>query len=125
MPNSSLSTLAIGARQLVVHDALEMTCGWSASYSSWLTPITIVMSSLEAGAEMITFLAPASMWACALVASVKKPVDSTTTSAPMSPHFRLAGVALGERRDLLVADVDRRVGRRHVGVEPTRGSCRT
>ena len=27
-------------------------------------------------------------------------------------------VALGERRDLLVADLDRRVGRGHVGVEP-------
>ena len=31
------------------------------------------------------------MCALALVASVKKPVDSTTTSTPMSPHFRAAG----------------------------------
>ena len=51
----------------------------------------MVMSSLEAGAEMMTFLAPASTWALALVASVKKPVDSTTTSAPMSPHLRADG----------------------------------
>ena len=40
---------------------------------------------------MMTFLAPASTWAWALVASVKKPVDSTTTSTPRSPHLRLAG----------------------------------
>jgi hypothetical protein len=40
---------------------------------------------------MMTFFAPPSMWARALVASVKKPVDSTTTSAPTSPHVRLAG----------------------------------
>ena len=44
-----------------------------------------------AGAEMITFLAPPSMWACALVASVKMPVDSTTTSAPTSLHGSAAG----------------------------------
>jgi hypothetical protein len=56
-----------------------------------LTPITTVKSSFFAGAEMITFLAPPSMCALALVASVKNPVDSTTTSAPMSPHLREAG----------------------------------
>ena len=91
MPNSSCSALAIGARQLVVHEALEMTVCASPSYCSWLTPITTVMSSFEAGAEMITFFAPASTWARALVASVKKPVDSITTSAPTSAHLRLAG----------------------------------
>ena len=53
--------------------------------------MTTVMSSLDAGAEMITFLAPPSMWARALAASVKKPVDSTTMSAPRSPHFRADG----------------------------------
>ncbi len=40
---------------------------------------------------MITFLAPASRWALALLASVKKPVDSTTTSTPSSPQGRLPG----------------------------------
>ena len=74
-------------------------------------PITIVMSSLEAGAEMMTFLAPASMCACALVASVKKPVDSTTTSAPMSPHLRLPGsrsanAAISWSPTLMVVSVD-------------------
>jgi hypothetical protein len=53
--------------------------------------MTKVPSSFFAGAEMMTFLAPPSMWACALVASVKKPVDSTTTSAPTSPHEMAAG----------------------------------
>ena len=51
----------------------------------------MVMSSFLAGAEMITFLAPPSRWALALVASVKKPVDSMTTSTPRSPHGSCAG----------------------------------
>ena len=38
--------------------------------------------------------------------------------ADLAP-LEVAGVALGVRRDLLVTDVDGRVGRRHVGVEPT------
>ena len=49
MPIASLTTLAAGARQFVVHDALEMTWCWSGSYLSKLTPRTTVMSSLEAG----------------------------------------------------------------------------
>src|SRR3954451_8885653 len=54
--------------------------------------MTTVTSSLDAGAEMITFFAPPeSTCARALVASVKKPVDSTTTSTPRSAHFRWAG----------------------------------
>ena len=89
--NSSLRAFAIGARQFVVHDAFEITVWAVGSYCSWFTPMTMVMSSLVAGAEMMTFLAPPSMCARALVASVKKPVDSMTTSAPTSAHFRLAG----------------------------------
>ena len=49
------------------------------------------MSSFLAGAEMTTFLAPASRWAAALSRSVKKPVDSMTTSTPRSPHGSLPG----------------------------------
>ena len=45
------------ARQLVVHEALEMMF-WLPSYLSSLTPITMVMSSSLAGAEMMTFLTP-------------------------------------------------------------------
>src|SRR3954471_20811952 len=91
MPIVSLRTLAICARQLVVQDAFEMTVCCAASYLSSLTPMTIVMSSFLAGAEMMTFLAPLSACTLALVASVKKPVDSMTTSAPRSLHLRLAG----------------------------------
>ena len=86
MPIVSFSTFAIGARQLVVHEAFEMMVCFAASYRLSLTPITIVMSSFLAGAEMMTFLAPLSACTLALVASVKKPVDSMTTSAPTSPH---------------------------------------
>ena len=54
----SCSTLASGARQLVVHEAFEMTV-MSLRNTSWLTPYTTVAStSLPPGAEMTTFLAP-------------------------------------------------------------------
>ena len=89
-PNFSCRTLTIGAKQLVVHEALEMI-SWSAWMAPSLTPITTVMSAPLAGAEMTTFLAPASIWARALSASVKNPVDSSTTSTPKSPQGRLAG----------------------------------
>ena len=49
------------------------------------------MSSSLAGALMMTFLAPAVMWAPALSASVKMPVLSRTMSTPRSPHGSLAG----------------------------------
>ncbi len=57
----------------------------------WFTPMTNVPSSFLPGAEMMTFLAPLSRCALAFVASVKKPVDSITMSAPSSPHGRFAG----------------------------------
>src|SRR3954469_23138438 len=91
MPNASCSTFATGARQFVVHDALEITVWFSLSYASSFTPRASVTSAPLAGAEMITFLAPASRWAAALSRSVKRPVDSITTSAPTSPHGRLPG----------------------------------
>ncbi len=59
MPKLSSSTLAIGATQLVVQLALLIARGGcAASYLSSLTPMTIVMSSPLAGAEMMTFFAP-------------------------------------------------------------------
>ncbi len=84
--NRSWTTLAAGARQFVVQLALLMIWCWSGSYFPSLTPRTIVMSSPLAGALMMTFFAPASMWARALSASVKMPVDSITMSTPRSPH---------------------------------------
>ncbi len=41
-------------------------------------PMQMVMSSPLAGAEMMTFLAPAARWALAFSASVNLPVDSMT-----------------------------------------------
>ena len=91
MMNRSWTTLAAGARQFVVQLALLMIWCWSGSYLPSLTPSTIVMSSPFAGALMMTFLAPASMWARALSASVNRPVDSITMSTPRSPHGSWAG----------------------------------
>lgn len=72
-PKWSFITLASGARQLVVHDALEiyeatrwvetnkkilrLTMLYLGSYESRLTPHTNIGASAD-GAEMITFLAP-------------------------------------------------------------------
>src|SRR5438128_1390706 len=86
MPNRSWSTVATGPRQLVVQEALETIVWRRGSYLSWLTPITMVMSSFLAGAEMTTFLAPAPRCALAFSASVNRPVDSTTYSTPRSFH---------------------------------------
>jgi hypothetical protein len=91
MPNSSCSTLTTGARQLVVQEALEMMLCLAGSYFDSLTPRTTVMSSLVAGAEMMTFFTDPCRWALALVASVKMPVDSTMICAPVEVQSSLAG----------------------------------
>ena len=91
----SCSTFARGATQLVVHDAFETMWCESGSYWSSLTPSTTVMSGSVAGAEMTTFFAPASRCFCAPSRSVKKPVDSSTTSTPRSPQ----GSAPGSRSE--------------------------
>merc|ERR1719369_2350482 len=56
MPKLSLMTLATGARQLVVQEALDTTFMLESYFSSF-TPITNIGASAE-GAEMMTFLAP-------------------------------------------------------------------
>src|SRR6266849_6505680 len=66
IPKLSSSTLAIGATQFVVQEALDRMWCAAGSYASSLTPITIVMSSSLAGAEMMTFFAPASRCALAV-----------------------------------------------------------
>src|SRR6476659_8649029 len=91
MPKLSSSTLAIGATQFVVQEALDKMWCASGSYASSLTPITIVMSSSLAGAEMMTFFAPASRLALAADPVVNRPVDSITTSTPRSRHGSWAG----------------------------------
>ena len=82
-------TLARGARQLVVQEALETTVRLL-SYLSWFTPITNIGASAE-GAEMMTFLAPPLVWARALSWVVNTPVDSTTYSAPALAQLIAAG----------------------------------
>ena len=47
---------------------------------------------------MMTFLAPAVMWARAFSSVRNRPVDSTTISAPTSPHLRAAGSFSAVRR---------------------------
>merc|ERR1719333_1955004 len=84
MPYSSLMIFASGARQLVVHDALESTL-MSLVYVVWFTPMTNIGASAD-GAEMITFLAPPARCIDAFSMTVKMPVDSQTMSAPDSPH---------------------------------------
>src|SRR5271168_1111232 len=91
MPKVLWRTLTTGARQLVVQLALEIMLCFVASYLLSLTPRTRVMSSLLAGAEMITFLTVLPRWDLAFSASVKKPVDSTTIWAPTEAQSSLAG----------------------------------
>ena len=93
IPKFECSTLATGARQFVVQEALDSTWWFSGSYFSSFTPRTIVISSFLAGAEIITFLAPPFMiWSLAPalplpgspIASVNMPVDSITIATPNS-----------------------------------------
>merc|ERR1719284_1246422 len=94
MPGFSLMVLTIGARPLVVHDAHETTCIDSGSYSSVLTPTTMVgVSASLAGAEMITFFAPPSTCFMQPSVVVKAPVDSQTYSTPALVH----GISVGSR----------------------------
>ena len=58
IPKLSFNTLAMGARQLVVQDALEMMVS-DAFKTLLLTPNTTVASTSAPGAEIMTFLAPA------------------------------------------------------------------
>src|SRR6266568_2120659 len=59
MPKLSSSTLAIGATQFVVQEALDRTWCAAGSYASSLTRITVVMSSSVAGAKKVIISAPA------------------------------------------------------------------
>src|SRR3954464_12594444 len=82
MPKESRSALLMGARQLVVQEALEITSCFFGSYFSWLMPKARVKSWPFAGAEMITFFAPAAMCFCASTRLVNRPEHSSTMSQP-------------------------------------------
>merc|ERR1719298_313143 len=89
MPYSSWMIFASGARQLVVHDALDSTM-MSDVYLVWFTPMTNIGASAE-GAEMMTFFAPPARCALAFSMVVKMPVDSQTMSAPLAPQGTSVG----------------------------------
>src|SRR5438105_15613919 len=78
----SCTTLVTGARQLVVQEALEIMLCLAGSYMPSFTPSTMVMSSLVAGAERITFFTEPRQCLRASSALVNLPVHSITTSAP-------------------------------------------
>src|SRR3989344_483769 len=89
MPKLSCSTLATGARQLVVQEAAETMA--SPAYLVWFTPYTnIGVSSLD-GADCTTFLAPAARCFSQVSLVRNRPVDSITMSAPISFHLGSAG----------------------------------
>src|SRR5579875_1523190 len=90
IPTVSLSTLAIGARQLVVHEPFETT-RWSFASLSWLTPNTTVRSAPSAGAETRTRLAPAARCAEAFSFDVKIPVHRSEEHTPSSFHGSFDG----------------------------------
>jgi len=90
--------LDYGARQLVVQLAFEITLCLAASVLVLVhAQHQALMSSLLAGAEMMTFFTSAQV-RLGLVPSVKNPSDSTTISAPTEPN-PACGVAL--RGDLI------------------------
>ena len=93
MPNCFCNTAAIGAKQLVVQEAAEITVSLP-SKMLWFTLNTTVFTSLPPGAEITTLRAPARTCASAFSLLVKKPVHSKTTSIPKSFQGNSSGLAL-------------------------------
>src|SRR3989338_3939760 len=92
IPKESSRTLATGAREFVVQDALEITCMVLGSYVSSFTPRQNVPSAWsEHGAEMITFFAPALRCRAASSRFVNFPVHSKTTSTFNSLYGSVVG----------------------------------
>src|SRR3972149_2822259 len=91
MPKESCRAFAAGARQLVVQEAFEIIECFLGSYLSLFTPMHIVMSSSLAGADMMTFFAPAVRWAAALSLFVNRPVHSRAMATLRSFQGSLAG----------------------------------
>ena len=90
MPKLSSITLAIGAKQFVVHEALEKTKS-SFVITLSFTPNTTVLASGD-GAEITTFFAPAITCNKACSFFKKRPVDSKTTSTFNFAHGRSWGL---------------------------------
>ncbi len=75
MPNLLFKTMVRGARQFVVHDALETTF-ILLSYFPSLTPTTNIGVSSFGGADKITFFAPLYMCNSPFYFVKNTPVDS-------------------------------------------------
>ena len=106
MPKVSCSTLTTGARQLVVQLAFEMMLCLAASYLSSLTPSTMVMSSLVAGAEMMTFLTVRAEVRLGLFGVGEEAGGLDHDLCADGGPVELGRVALGEDLDLLAVDGD-------------------
>ncbi len=75
----------------MVHEAIEIISCFVLSYRLSLIPIKTVASGFIAGAEIITFFAPAVKCLAASVASLNFPVDSITISTLKSVHGKFKG----------------------------------
>ena len=106
MPKVSLRTLTTGARQLVVQLAFEMTLCLAASYLFSLTPRTMVMSSLVAGAEMMTFLTVRAEVGLGLGGVGEEAGRFDDDLGAYAGPVELGRVALGEDLDLFAVDGD-------------------
>src|SRR3989454_11763941 len=95
-PQLSSTTFTTGTRQFVVHEAFEMTWCFAGSYFWWFTPITIVMSSPLAGAEVTDFFAPAPRGLSASGRPVDRTVLSGTKVTANAFHGSFAGSLIAE-----------------------------
>jgi len=91
IPNDSCRTLATGARQFVVHEALETIRASGVSTSSLTPSTTIASTSSFGGTVRITFFAPARRCGSIFARCRKTPVDSITRSTRSSAHGRRPG----------------------------------
>src|SRR3989339_191633 len=92
IPNFSSRIAITGAMQLVVQEALLITTAFSFGTLPQFTARTYVGTSDPlAGAEIITFFAPALTCNSAPTLSVKRPVHSITTSTFNLPQGKSDG----------------------------------
>ena len=104
-----MSTFAIGATQLVVHEALEITSWRCGSYSPSLTPTTTVRSASLPGADSSTLRAPLQVQGRLVAgAELAGGLDHDVNSQPAPVD--VGRIAAGQHPDRAAADDDRFVG---------------
>ena len=95
----------------MVHDALEITvCALGVVHVVVHAHADHGVGVAADGAEMTTRLAPPFRCAAAFSRAVKRPVDSITTSTPLSPHGISVGSRYLELLDLAAVDREAAVG---------------